>query len=86
MNKWLGQKADRFEGIMDGTQGDQLPTSIPFVAGDVIVLYVRIDVQTEVDSTVLGGNATPSTSILTDIFPTSDFQKNASYLYQRIGC
>ncbi|MAR50774.1 MAG: hypothetical protein CML42_06585 [Rhodobacteraceae bacterium] len=71
----LGQKADRFESLVDGTTGDQLPTSIPFVAGDVLVLYVRIDVQTEVDSTVLAGNATPSTAILTDIFPPSQFKR-----------
>ena len=71
----LGQKADRFESLVDATTGDQLPTSIPFVAGDVLVLYVRIDVQTEVDSTVLSGNATPSTAILTDIFPPSQFKR-----------
>ena len=71
----LGQKADRFESLVDATTGDQLPTSIPFVAGDVLVLYVRIDVQTEVDSTVLAGNATPSTAILTDIFPPSQFKR-----------
>jgi hypothetical protein len=72
----VGQKADRFEPpILDATTGDQLPTSIPFVAGDVIVLYVRIDVQTEVDSSVLAGDATPSTAILTDIFPPSNFKR-----------
>lgn len=77
----LGQKAERFGGdsqdISGGMGGvsDQLPTSIPFVAGDVLVLYVRIDVQTEVDSTVLAGNATPSTAILTDIFPPSQFKR-----------
>lgn len=71
----VGQKADRFEGLVDATTGDQNPVSIPFVAGDVIVLYVRIDVQTEVDSTVLAGNATPSTAILTDIFPPSNFKR-----------
>ena len=77
----LGQKAERFGGDSPGVPGgvggvsDQLPTSIPFVAGDVLVLYVRIDVQTEVDSTVLAGNATPSTAILTDIFPPSQFKR-----------
>jgi hypothetical protein len=71
----VGQKADRFESLVDATTGDQLPTSIPFVAGDVLVLYVKIDVQTEVDSAVLAGNATPSTAILTDIFPPSQFKR-----------
>ena len=80
----VGQKADRFESLVDATTGDQNPVSIPFVAGDVLVLYVRIDVQTEVDSTVLAGNATPTTSILQDIFPPSNF-KRMRHTYTKDG-
>tara|TARA_X000000950_G_scaffold279849_1_gene373308 strand:+ start:116 stop:1318 length:1203 start_codon:yes stop_codon:yes gene_type:complete len=78
----VGQKADRFEGLVDATTGDQNPVSIPFVAGDTLVLYVRIDVQTEVDSSVLDANdaggqgATPSTvGLLAEIFPPSNFKR-----------
>ena len=39
-------------------------------------MYVRINVQTEVDSSVLAGNATPSTAaILPEIFPPSQFKR-----------
>ena len=77
----VAQKAERFEGLVDTTTnvtgtGDQNPVSIPFQAGDIIVLYVRINVQTEVDSSVFGGDATPSTAgILPDIFPPSQFKR-----------
>ena len=84
----VAQKAERFESLVDTTTnvtgtGDQNPVSIPFVAGDTIVLYVRINVQTEVDSSVLAGSntnagagATPSTAgILPEIFPPSQFKR-----------
>lgn len=81
----LGQKAERFEGLQNTTDvvngqatgsGDQNPVSIPFQAGDTLVLYVRINIQTEVDSDVnLGGDSTPSTAILTEIFKPSQFKR-----------
>tara|TARA_X000000950_G_scaffold280339_1_gene374779 strand:+ start:117 stop:1358 length:1242 start_codon:yes stop_codon:yes gene_type:complete len=77
----LGQKAERFEALQNTTDngtgsGDQNPIHIPFEANDTLVLYVRINVQTEVDSNVFqGADASPSIDILTEIFKPSQFKR-----------